>query len=155
MIFAGPLNVAGWFFGWPQDDNIFISDVTTMVFIVLMPATVVATTILIKMRKRPTIPMAGVVGAAFIGLLLAALSGPLFLGLSEIYAAPNAVDGPKGVSEFFAAVFGMTFLGLLFGIVPFFTVTVGLPCMIVAVAVAHLCTELVYVPSQHNPSQTP
>ena len=134
MVFAGPLNPAAWTIVGPSPTSFFNLALTTMVWTIILPLTLAALVIQDRLWRDPVFEASIIGQSAVLAWLVAVLCAPVGLVLSQVVDGTFSwADGPVVI------VFGYYF-GIYFGVIQFFSVTIGLPCTVAAVAVAYLCT---------------
>ena len=133
---GGPLNPAVWWLGWPDPDK--TSSIKDLLFILMIPSTVMACTTLVILRKSRTFDVFDIGVAVAVGLAVAVLTVPVIFGISV-----SLRDGHFEIVEFLSALLAGTFLGWMFGVIPYFAVTRGIPCSIALfVVVLGLCRSV-------------
>lgn len=138
VLFAGPLNPAGWYLGRPDDGYVFLKSPLETFWIVLFPTTVIAAVMARRMWRAQRFTMNDLWLWASLGFAIALFTGPMGLLIADI-----AVHGLPDMDwrEVVPAYFMFIFFGWLFGIIPFFATTIGLPCALVAMMLAYACTK--------------
>ncbi|MCF2906269.1 hypothetical protein L0666_14830 [Octadecabacter sp. CECT 8868] len=135
LVFAGPLNPAAWIMGHPKNTNIILTNYDVMAWIIVMPTTIIALTMLNAFRTRLIFNVATIWNWGGIGFLFGTIAGPIGLLIHDVIQ--------HGIEwhEILPAILAFLGFGFLFGIIPFFAFNIGLPCAIVAIAVGYLCSE--------------
>ena len=140
ILLAGPLNIAGWYLGWPDPENIFLKNTSALGFIVLTPCTVIAIYIQLKIWLTVSFDVYKLMSGAVEGWLIAVFVGPFSYLFIEI------LSGDLSWLELPKMYITMLIFGTLFGVIPFFAFFIGLPCAVIAFLLAYLCTKPVDQP---------
>ena len=118
----------------------FLKDTFSLAIIVLIPSTAMAIYIQQRLQNKTIFHFEDLVFWAMTGWGIAVFLGPLSLSISLVYSGDISwIELPKW---FFAVLF----LGTIFGVIPFFAFCIGLPCTVVALLLAYLCTKSVDQP---------
>ena len=131
FLLSGPGNPVGLWLGWPEDESFLLSDWIGTVAIVTVPAAVMVFIALDRLFRLRRFRADALIGQVAIGYGVAVAFSPITMWLVVRLAG--------GDVPFSGAVAAVVF-GWLFGFIPFFAVTIGLPTAIAAGAILWLGT---------------
>lgn len=150
FVVAGPLNPAIWILTAVLPEVFKIGSTEHISKDILLggvaPATILSIVLTVRLARTNYITSSKIWAVGMQAWILAVISAPIIVALT--LGLGNDFESVGDLwATFKGALLFVLFFGILLGVIPIYAIGLGLPCMIVAIAMAYLCTEPVNGPS--------